>query len=172
MPSLAAETRDAVRARPLLYDALRAGIVNHRAAAAQLIADLPGDPDPDSVATALRRFATDLSPTDHESRRAPVRVRRGVGPVDEDPLLAVGETGLGENDGDRTALFATGDVDARALEAVLARLRVAGVGVKAAGVGGGADEDESAALTVVVADADRTAALRAVESALDAVPTG
>jgi len=173
MPSLAAATRDAVRTRPLLYDALRAGLVNHSAAAAGILDDLPDDPDPDSVATALRRFGADLRGHGHESRRAPVRVRRGVGPVEEDPLLAVGGVRLGETDGDHTALLATGDVDARALEAVLAHLRVAEIEVAAAGVaGGGDDEDETAALLVVVADADRTAALRAVEAALDAVPTG
>jgi hypothetical protein len=170
VPSLAAETRDAVRARPLLYDALRAGLVNHSAAAEVLLDALPGDPDPDSVATALRRFGADLPAPGRESRRAPVRVRRGVGPVDEDPLLAVGGAGLGETGGDGTALLATGAVDARALEAVLARLRVAGVSVEAAGVGTGADG--ASALVVAVADADRTAALRAVEGALDAVPTG
>jgi hypothetical protein len=43
----------------------------------------------------------------------------------------------------------------------------------AAGVAGaGDDEAEVGALVVVVADDDRTAALRAVERALDAVPTG
>lgn len=170
MPSLAAETRAAVRARPLLYDALRGGLVNHSAAAEQLVADLPGDPAPDSVAAALRRFGADLPPLGRESRRAPVRVRRGVGPVEDDPLLAVGGAMLGETDGGHTALLAGGGVDARALEAVLARLRVAGVEVEAAGVTAGGDD--AAALTVVVADDDRTAALRAVEGALDAVPTG
>jgi hypothetical protein len=163
--TLAAATREAVRARPLVYDALRAGVVNHRAAADRLLPDLPGDPDPDSVATALRRFADDLPPVDREARRATVRLRRGVGPVEGDPLLAVGGVGLGETGGDETALLATGDVDARALAAVLARLRGAGVPVGAAGVAGDT-------LVVVVPDGDRTAALRAVEAALDAVPTG
>jgi hypothetical protein len=164
--TLAAATRDAVRARPLLYDALRAGVLNHRAAADRLLVDLPGDPDPDSVATALRRFADDLPPVERAARRATVRVRRGVGPVETaDPLLAVGGAALGETDGDEAALLATGDVDARALATVLARLRVAAVAVAAAGVAGDG-------LVVVVADGDRTAALRVVESALDAVPTG
>lgn len=173
MTSLAAATRDAVRTRPLLHDALRAGVLNHRAAAEELSDDLPGDPDPDSVATALRRFGADLPGVDRGSRRAPVRVRRGVGAVETDPLLAVGGVALGETDGarDHTALLATGEVDARALESVLARLRVAGVGVEAAGVTAGSDAG-TAALAVVVGDADRTAALRAVESALEAVPTG
>lgn len=171
MTSLAAATRDAVRARPLLHDALRAGVLNHRAAAEKLVETLSGDPDPDSVATALRRFGADLPAVDRESRRAPVRVRRGVGTVEAEPLLAVGGVALGETDGERdhTALLATGDVDARALEAVLARLRVVDVGVVAAGVAG---DDDPGALAVVVADADRTTALRAVESALDTVPTG
>jgi hypothetical protein len=163
--TLAAATRDAVRARPLYRDALRAGVVNHRALADRLRPDLPGDPDPESVATALRRFADDLPPLDHEARRAPVRLRRGVGPADDDPLLAVGGVGLAETGGDDAALVATGAVGPRALEAVLAALRTAGVAVRAAGV---ADDT----LAVVVPDADRTAALRATEGALDAVPTG
>ncbi len=170
MSSFAAATRDAVRARPLLYDALRAEVCNHRAAADRILDDLPGDPDPDTVATALRRFAADAAPADCESRRAPVRVRRGLAPVDDEPLLAVGGMTLGEDAAaDRTALLATGDVDSRALEVVLAHLRVTGVATTAAGVtaGGGAG-----ALAVVVSDDDRTAALRAVEDALDAVPTG
>lgn len=163
--TLAAETRAAVRARPFLYDALRAGVLTHRRAADLVLDDVSGDPDPDTVATALRRFADDLPPVERAARRATVRLRRGVGPVDTDPLLAVGGVSLGEADDDRTALLATGDVDPRALETVLGRLRVAGVGVGAAGVADGA-------LVVVVADDDRTAALRAVEAALDAVPTG
>lgn len=167
--TLAAETRAAVRARPFLYDALRAGVLTHRRAADLVLDDVSSDtdpdPDPDTVATALRRFADDLPPVERATRRATVRLRRGVGPVDTDPLLAVGGVSLGEADDDRTALLATGEVDPRALETVLGRLRVAGVGVGAAGVADGA-------LVVVVADDDRTAALRAVEAALDAVPTG
>jgi hypothetical protein len=163
--TLAAEARAAVRARPFLYDALRAGVLTHRRAADLLLDDLSGSPDTDSVATALRRFADDLPPVDRERRRTTVRLRRGIGPVDADPLLAVGSVSLGQTGDDRTALLATGDVDARALETVLGRLRVADLGVEATGV---ADDT----LVVVVADDDRTAALRAVEAALDAVPTG
>jgi|APHM01.1.fsa_nt_gi hypothetical protein len=55
--SLAAETREAVRERPVLYDALRAGIVNYTAAAERLA--LNGDRE--AIATALRRFAESLS---------------------------------------------------------------------------------------------------------------
>ena len=58
--SLASETRDAVRARPFLYDALRAGVVNYTAAAREL--DVDGEVD--AVATALRRFAEELAEYD------------------------------------------------------------------------------------------------------------
>ena len=61
--SLAADTREAVRNRPVLYDALCAGIVNYTAAAESL--DVDGDTD--AIATALRRFGQSLAAEDDES---------------------------------------------------------------------------------------------------------
>ena len=104
--SLAAETRAAVRERPVLYDALRAGIVNYTAAAESL--DLDGETD--AIATALRRFAQSLATeaadanaptrgsksTDTNGADAPtVRMRRGLDRVAAEGLLvAVGGRGV------------------------------------------------------------------------------
>lgn len=158
--SLAAETREAVRKRPFLLDALRAGVVNYAAAARTL--DV-GD-DEEAVATALRRFAEDLPALDEAARGAAVTMRSGLEPSD-DGELAVGENGYAVGDGAHTGLLATGDVDARALEHVLARLRAGDVPVEAAGVAGDA-------LVIVVERRDGADALRRVEAALEAVPTG
>jgi len=159
--SLAAETRDAVRARPFLLAALRAGVVNYHAAADFL--DLDGERD--AVAAALRRFAADLP--DRESRPASTRVemQSGVTRTDDatDALLAVGGTAFRADGGSLTALLATGDVGTDALSHVLDRLAAAGVEVTAAGVG-----DD--ALAVVVARRDGPEALRIVEDALASVP--
>jgi hypothetical protein len=174
--SLAETTREAARGRPFLVDALRAGVVNYAAAAAFL--DVEGDPD--TVATALRRFADELEPVEPDDRRARVTMRRGVGlegngataargagnrtgdPGESgEPHLRVGGVAL-VPEGSMTAVQASGDVDAAALEAVLGRLRVAGVDAEAAGVAG-----ES--LVVVVGRRDGARAVRAVEGALAAV---
>ena len=176
--SLAAETREAVRARPFVRDALRAGLVNHSAAATWLAerADLDGDPD--AVAAALRRFREDLPPYETESRTASVTMRSGVDVVgdgtttndgagrdetDAGPLLRVGDAAVVEG-GDRTAILATGDVDAAALGDALGRLAAADVEVAAAGVAGDA-------LVCVVPRRDGASAVRVVEAALEAVPT-
>jgi hypothetical protein len=161
--SLAGETREAVRARPFLLTALRAGVVNYSAAAELL--DLDGDPE--AIATALRRFAEDLPAYDPESRRATVRMRSGVGRVgtgsdaSTEPLLSVGDAGFSPAvDGGRlTAVAASGAVDADALATVLARLSAEEIAVESAGVGG-----ES--LVVVVGRRDGAGAVRAVEDAL------
>jgi hypothetical protein len=135
--SIAERTREAVRDHPFLVDALRAGVVNHAAAAAFL--DVDGDPE--SVATALRRYAASLNDADSAGRDARVTVERGVAVadgagVDDPPALRVGGVAVVPG-GDATAIRATGDVDAAALGAVLARLRVEGVAVEAAGVADG-----------------------------------
>jgi hypothetical protein len=174
--SLAADTRDAARARPFVLDALRAGVLNHSAAAAWLAAeaDLGGDDaDTDAIATALRRFREDLPPYATDERAASVSMRSGVGVVDDgdvdgdglgdpDPLLRVGGAAV-VPEGRDTAIVATGDVDAGALAAVLQRLGAAGVDVAAAGVAGDA-------LVVVVGRRDGATAVRVVEDALAAVP--
>lgn len=163
--SLAGETREAVRARPFLLTALRAGVVNYSAAAKLL--DLDGDSE--AVATALRRFAEDLPAYAPESRQATVRMRSGVGRVSSDadpnanpePLLSVGETGFSPDadGGPLTAVVAGGAVDAGALATVLSRLSAEDIAVESAGVG-----DES--LVVVVGRRDGAGAVRAVEDAL------
>ncbi len=164
--SLAADAREAVRERPFLWWALRAGVVNYTAAAERL--DLDGDPD--AVATALRRYADELPPVSADARRARVTMQSGVGIVTDDSdgdaepstLLTVGGVHIVDDAGSSTAILATGDVDTRALVTVLDRCAAANVGVEAAGVA-----DES--LSLVVSRRDGPTAVQLVEAALDAV---
>ncbi|MFC6826008.1 DUF7523 family protein [Halopelagius fulvigenes] len=164
--SLAAETRDAVRERPYLLSALRAGVVNYTAAAESL--DVEGDTD--SVATALRRFADDLPDLTTEDRDATVRMRSGVGLAgedveaspDDDRVVTVGGVEMVAAEGPMTALIATGDVDARALSAAVDRLAAEDVLVDAAGVADGE-------LVVVVPRRQGATALRLVEESLHEV---
>ena len=141
--SLAAETREAVRNRPVLFRALRAGVVNYTAAADSL--DVDGDRE--AIATALRRFATDLDETRSAAteRSITVRLHSSIAAVDSEALLAVDGTAIalsGEPNGgsretqvdEQTAVRVTGDVDARLLSAALERLGVAEIPVAAAGV--------------------------------------
>lgn len=165
--SLAERTRDGARSHPFLLAALRAGIVNYRAAAEFL--DLEGDEE--AIATALRRFGETLPEYATEPRNASVTMHGGVGVVDaadvdsEQPRLLVGNTAIVPDAGDLTAVVATGEVDPTALRAVLDRLSVSDVDVVAAGVG-------SATLLVAVQRRDGASAVRHVEAALDAVPAG
>ena len=173
--SLAAETRAAVRARPWLLSALRASVVNYAAAAESL--DVDGDRE--AIATALRRFEAELSPAGTDARDVTVRMRTGVGTVDRatghagdsaetdfaDPLVSVGEIAIAPTGEGLTAITAEGDVDGRALTAVADRLDAENVVVDAAGVAG-------SRLVVVVPPSDGANALRTVEDALAAVPTG
>jgi len=167
--SLAAETREAVRQRPTLYDALQAGILNYTAAADSL--DIDGDTE--AIATALRRFGESLSTADDEAERdrsMTVRMESGIDRVDTDARLAVDGVSFGTNadtepaadvaDGSAslTAIHATGDVDSDLLATVLDRLRIADIEVAAAGV---ADD----ALVVVVPRRAGATALRLVEAA-------
>ena len=167
--SLAADTREAVRQRPTLYDALQAGILNYTAAADSL--DIDGDTE--AIATALRRFGESLSTADDEAKRdrsMTVRMESGIDRVDTDARLAVDGVGFGTNtdaapaadvaDGSPslTAIHATGDVDSDLLATVLDRLRIADIEVAAAGV---ADD----ALVVVVPRRAGATALRLVEAA-------
>ncbi|MFO7832929.1 MAG: hypothetical protein R6V31_02455 [Halohasta sp.] len=167
--SLAAATREAVRDRPALYEALAAGVVNYTAAADAL--DVDGDRE--AIATALRRFAADLDPPDTEARSITVRLHSD--PETVEALLSVdGATAGGSaetGDGraaetpaidDPTAVAVTGAVDARLLAAVLDRLRIAEVPVGGAGVVG-----ES--LVVVVPRREGSTALRLIESTAEAV---
>ncbi|MFB6295544.1 MAG: hypothetical protein ABEH66_01725 [Halobacteriales archaeon] len=155
--SLAAETRDAVRARPFLHDALRAGVLNYAAAARAL--DVDGDPE--AIAAALRRFEDELdeSTRDDPGARPVVRMERGLQAVAGEGLLGVDGSGYAPGDGAFTGVLATGDVDARSLETALGVLRVRDVPVEAAGVAGDA-------LVVVVERGDGPDALRAIENGL------
>ncbi|NHX35576.1 MULTISPECIES: DUF7523 family protein [Halolamina] len=162
--STAEATREAVRERPFLLLALRAGVLNYTATAEFLDA---GETEP--VATALRRFADDLptlAPRDAEAR---VRMESGVGLVDATDgaptgtLLAVGGVEVVPDAGSLTAVIATGDVGPSALGAVCARLDAEDIDAEAAAVADGT-------LLVVVGRRAGVTALRAVEDALSRVP--
>lgn len=159
--SLAAEARAAVRARPFLLDALRAGVVNYAAAARLLAADGPplADADEETVTAALRRYADELDDYEPPTGDARVSMHSGLGPVEgssDDSLLRVGDVDVADG-GSLTGVLASGTVDAHVLAAVIDRLRAAGIAVAAAGVAG-----ES--LIVVVERRDGPTALRLVET--------
>lgn len=158
--SLAADTRAAVRSRPFMVQALRAGVVNYAAAARSL--DVGEDTE--AVATALRRYAERLPDRETEDREARVTMHGGLELCAPEPMLAVGEVGIGSGDGPLTGVLATGDVDPAALSTVLGVLEANGVAPEAAGVAGDA-------LVVVVERRDGPAAVRHVEAALESVPT-
>jgi hypothetical protein len=158
MSSLAARTREAVRARPFLHDALGAGVVNYTAAARAL--DVDGETD--AIATALRRHAEELPETSTESD-ARVSMESGVGPVDDpdDALLAVADAAYTPDGGSLTGIVVTGVDAVGTFERVVGALRTAEIEVDAAGFAA-----ETALL--VVSRRDGPDAVRAVESALDA----
>lgn len=163
--SLAERTRAAVRREPFLLDALRAGVVNYSAAARHL--DVDGDPE--SIATALRRFAADLDSEPAEDRTVSVRLNRGVSVAtdpDGDAQLTVGSAAIVDG-GDRTAIDATGAVGPRSLERVLGRLRAAGVSIVAAGASAGPTSERDGELLVVVGGRDGARALRIVEGTVE-----
>jgi len=167
--SLAAETREAARARPFVLDALRAGVLNHSAAAAWLADEAGLDGDPDAIATALRRFSRGtVRLRDRRPRGQRVDAERsgvvdGDSLEDADPLLRVGGAAV-VPEGRDTAILATGTVDAAALAAVLRRLAAADVAVEAAGVAG-------ETLVVVVGRRDGAIAVRIAEASLAVVPS-
>ncbi len=179
--SLAERAREAARNHPFLLAGLRAGVVNHRAAAEFL--DLDGDTD--AVATGLRRFAETLPEYETAPRNVRVTMHSGIGVVDSsvatgggdsvtkgnsndrestEPMLLVGERAIVPDAGDATAVVATGDVDAAGLQAVLGRLATEDVAVLAAGV-------ERTTLAVVVERRAGPNTLQVVEDTLAAVPT-
>lgn len=181
--SLAAETRAAVRARPFLLTALRAGIVNYAAAADHLAIEAGLDGDRDAVAAALRRFDADLPDRVPPDWDATVSMRRGLslapgdgrsedraeregesdgtaGRLNPDPLLRVGPA-LITTGGDGTAAIATGDVGPGALATAIGRLDAEGADVRAAGVAG-------ETLVVLVGRRDGPDAVQVLESILSA----
>jgi hypothetical protein len=164
--TLAADTRRAVRRRPFVFEALRAGILNYTAAARFL--DV-GDIDP--VAAALRRYADELPAHEQTVREARVTMQSGLGAVEMDgmeaesnALLAVGGCALVPDAGSLTGVLATGEVDARAVAHVLDRLAAEGIEVAATGVAGDG-------LVVAVGRRAGPDAVRTVEDALAGVPT-
>lgn len=154
--TVAARTREAVRERPFLHDALRAGVVNYTAAARYLDVG-----DEEAVAAALRRFATELPDYAHPATDRSVRVSMesgfGRGPP-EDALLVVGDTALVPDEGAMTALLANGDVSPAIFRTMLGHLAAGDVAVEAAGL-------DSDVCCVVVPRRDGPDALRLVESA-------
>jgi hypothetical protein len=153
--TVASETREAVRARPFLHRALRAGVVNFTAAARFLDVG-----EEEAVAAALRRYADDLPAYEPSAADARVDMRSGLGPADPaDALLVVGDVALAADGGDRTAIVGVGDVKAAALRTVLGRLDVEDVAVEAAAVADGT-------LVVVVDRRAGVTALRVIEDAL------
>ncbi|ACV48293.1 MULTISPECIES: DUF7523 family protein [Halomicrobium] len=158
MASLAARTREAVRARPFLYDALRAGVVNYTAAARWL--SVEGDTE--AVATALRRYAEELDGDAGPESDARVAMRSGLGRADdEDALIAVADAAYAPDSGSLTGIVVAGLTGVDTFERVLGALRAAGIGVDAAGFAA-----ETA--LVVVGRRDGPDAVRAVEAALEA----
>lgn len=161
--TLAAEARAAVRERPFMLEALRAGVVNYTAAARHLDVG-----DEAAVATALRRFAADLPARTTAAREVRVTMESELGPVAAEgatgeALLSVGGAAVAATGGDLTGVLATGAVDAAALSWTLDRLLAAEVAVGAAGVAGDA-------LLVAVPRRDGADALRVVEAALAGTP--
>ncbi|QSG15757.1 DUF7523 family protein [Halapricum desulfuricans] len=151
--SLAADTREAVRAHPFVYEGLRAGVLNYSAAARFLDVG-----ETDAVAAALRRYAEELPERDAAERELRVTMHSGVGPAEDsdEPLLEVGETALAADGGDATAVVATGDVSPDLLGTVLGRFAAAEIAVEAAAVG-------SDTLVVVVGRRDGPDAVRLIE---------
>ncbi|RQG89792.1 hypothetical protein EA462_07170 [Natrarchaeobius halalkaliphilus] len=161
--SLAGETRRAIEDHPFLVTALRAGVVNYTAAARFL--EIDGETD--AIATALRRYAEELPAYETRPRDARVRMESGIGPVDpadDTAFVSVAGAALGSGGDDLTAILATGDVDALALAGVLRRLALEEIEPITAGV-----SDDT--LIVVVDRLKGANALRAVENALEKIPT-
>ncbi|MGM0398598.1 MAG: DUF7523 family protein [Halobacteriota archaeon] len=155
MSSLAAATREAVDAYPFVRDGLRAGVVNFSAAARFL--DVDGGNE--AIATALRRYAEELPEIDSRDGGVRVTMQSGIGTGDGS-ILAVGGVSFAEDAGSLTAIQAHGDVDARLLATVAARLADAAVGVEGVGLTGDS-------LVVVVERRDGTTALTIVEDAAE-----
>ncbi|MFB6182981.1 MAG: hypothetical protein ABEI96_00360 [Haloarculaceae archaeon] len=180
--TLAADTREAVRERPFLLEALRAGVLNYSAAARFLGV---ADDDVEAVVAALGRYAEDVSDYAERDRNARVTMQSGLGRGDPDEaLVVVGDAALVPGEGTLTAIQATGEVGPAALGRVLRRLAAEGVRVEVAAAASDVEEtgksttresatDEPATDGVIVVGVDRrdgANALRFVEGALDAMP--
>jgi hypothetical protein len=86
-------------------------------------------------------------------------------PGDADALLSAGGAAITPTGGGLTAITVNGEVDTRALTAVVDRLHAENIVVDAAGIAGGQ-------LVVVVPRSDGATALRLVEDAVATVPMG
>lgn len=158
--SLAERTREAVRARPFLHEALRAGIVNYTAAARYLDVG-----EETAVAAALRRYGAELEEVAVREGSVRVTMESGVGQTEENPLLRVGETALGIDGGDRSAILARGALSIRDGRQVLGRCETAEVTTVAFGATG-------ETLVLVVERRDGPTALRLVEAVVETGPVG
>lgn len=161
--TVAADTRSAVRRHPFLYTALQAGVLNYTAAAKFLDVG-----ETEAVSAALRRFADELDEYESTSPRVSVSMQSGVrrieNGIDDEAILTVGPDTFAPDGGNLTAIVATGDLDASALETVLGNLRTAGTTVvSAAGTDG--------RLAVVVDRRSAPDAVRALEASLENVQT-
>lgn len=152
MPSIAAETRRAVDNTPYLRQALRAGVLNYTEAARQL--DIAAESG--AVASALRRYATELPPLETAERTVRVRMERGVS------ASAIDVSDIGEEETDHTAITLSGEIDAGLFGRVLSALEPAGVSVRGAELG-----SETGA--IVVDRGDGSTALRVVEAGIDTI---
>jgi hypothetical protein len=159
--SLASETRRAIDEEPFLVDALRAGVVNYTAAARYL--DVDGDNE--AVATAVRRYAEELPAPEADDRDVRVRMESGIKVVNgsaraDVALLAVGGASFVPDDGELTAIVATGDIETVALARTLQRLAIESIEPVAVGV----NDDAMMIIVDRLAGAD---AVRTVEGALE-----
>lgn len=154
--SLAARTRAAVRRHPFILTALRAGVLNHAAAARFL--DLDGDPD--AIAAALRRFGQSLPAFERTDRTVTVRMRRSR--AAEFPLISIDGSDI-DLEADETLILVTGDVEAVRLAPVLSRLAAEGIEVITALA-------TRSVLAVTVANADGAAALKHIEDTVTSAP--
>ena len=192
--TLAADTRAAVRRRPFLHEALRAGVLNY-AAAARLL-DVEGEQS--AVVAALRRYAETLSPYDETARDVRVTMRSGLGERSTrndgrddatdgtgnrtEPGDASGDSSEeSESDPEAEPLLRVGDrgfvPDAGTLTGVLvtgavdSRVLFHVLGrLTVAGIDPTAAGVAGNALAIVVSRGDGPTAVRVIESALDAVP--
>ena len=149
MPSIAEATRRAVDSTPYLRQALRAGVLNYTAAARQL--DVPGETE--AVASALRRYADELPPTEAADGSVRVRMERGVSP---DRLAVSGVTASG----DLTAIVLEGETNTGLFGRVLSALVATEVPLR----GGGFVEGIG---IVLVPRGDGSTALRTVEAVIE-----
>lgn len=155
--SLAKDTRRAVRARPWLLSALRAGVVNYAAAARSL--DIGAEPD--AVATAIRRFEERLPPLDAGSHDARVTMDRDAANATD---LAASLLAASKDSSDAVAVVTvSGDVDTQVLQHCLGCLHAVGIDVHAT-----AAVDDRLVLLVPRRTAPDT--VRTVEVALATVP--